>query len=242
MTRVLKAIFVLFLLVLPSELFTAAVAHAEDMPTITVRTDWAPWGLHAGLHLANQKGWFKNAGLNVVVTDGTGSSAVLQQVATGNIDVGWVSHGTAAVARCQAGLPVVGIYQLGRKGDIGLMVPEGQYTSITQLKGRKIGFAAGGFTPFLDVFLQAGGAKNSDFDLVNVDSASLASAYVSGRVDAVLAGVAYFLPTVSKQRPAGSILMSDVGINSPGFGLVTTPKVIQEKGDSLEKLVKVLTR
>ena len=39
--------------------------------------------MHAGLHLAKQKGWFKEAGVDVQIPDGKGSSLLMRQVAAG---------------------------------------------------------------------------------------------------------------------------------------------------------------
>src|ERR1700733_7815702 len=56
--------------------FTPAVAQQPQK--LTVRTDFPPWGMHAGLHLAVDNGSFKDAGLDVDVSDGKGSSLVMQ--------------------------------------------------------------------------------------------------------------------------------------------------------------------
>ena len=43
-------------------------ADAQPLPRLTVRTDFLPWGMHAGLHLGVVKGWFKEAGIDVEVS------------------------------------------------------------------------------------------------------------------------------------------------------------------------------
>ena len=71
----------------------AAPARAQSLPKLVVRVDFSPWGMHAGLHLGVEKGWFKEAGLEVEVSDGKGTGIVLPQVASGDVDVGWVQLG-----------------------------------------------------------------------------------------------------------------------------------------------------
>ena len=85
----------------------AATARAQSLPKLVVRVDFSPWGMHAGLHLGVEKGWFKEAGLDVEVSDGKGTGIVLPQVASGDVDVGWVQLGAMAVA--------------SRKGDSGYL-------------------------------------------------------------------------------------------------------------------------
>ena len=87
-------------------------AVAQALPKLVVRVDFSPWGMHAGLHLGVEKGWFKEAGLDVEVSDGKGTGIVLPQVASGDVDVGWVQLGAMAVARGK-GIPVTSIAGLG---------------------------------------------------------------------------------------------------------------------------------
>ena len=88
-------------------------ARAQSLPKLVVRVDFSPWGMHAGLHLGVEKGWFKEAGLDVEVSDGKGTGIVLPQVASGDVDVGWVQLGAMAVARGK-GIPVTSIAGLAR--------------------------------------------------------------------------------------------------------------------------------
>src|ERR1700757_2218485 len=72
---------------------------------LSVRVDFAPWGVQSALHLSMAKGWFKEDGLNVDLQDGTGSLNTINLVAAGNVDVGLVQLGLLAIARSK-GLPV----------------------------------------------------------------------------------------------------------------------------------------
>jgi NitT/TauT family transport system substrate-binding protein len=77
--------------------------HAAER--VTIATDWSPHGMISGLLLAKQKGWFSAAGLDVDVLDGKGSTTTVQQVAAGQLDIGFgqLSSMAAAVAN---GIPV----------------------------------------------------------------------------------------------------------------------------------------
>ena len=58
-------------------------AFAEE--PLSVRVDFAPWGVHAPLHLGRKKGWFKEAGLEVDLQDGTGTLNTINLVAAGQL-------------------------------------------------------------------------------------------------------------------------------------------------------------
>jgi NitT/TauT family transport system substrate-binding protein len=208
-----------------------AVAQAS---TLTVMTDWSAHGMHAGLFLAAQKKWFEEAGANVKLLDGKGSTATIQQAASGQIDVGFAQLAAMAVAR-DNGMPLTSIACWVRAGDNGLMVPAGKgYKTLQDLKTKKIAYAAASTTgPFLDAFLTAGGVSRADFNLINVDASALVSTYTSGSVDAAMSTVAFFLPIVQKARPSEGIMWSDVGLRLPGYGAIVLPQTLESKNDAL---------
>ena len=216
-------------------------ALAQDK--ITIMTDWSPHGMHAGLFLAAQKGWFKDAGLNVEVLDGKGSGATIQQVSAGKIDIGFAQLGAMAAA-VSNGLPVTSIMCFIRAGDNGLLVPaDGKIKTLQDFKGKKMAVPNGsGSSVFLDAFLKAGGMSRKDFQVVNVDNQAMVSTYGAGQVDGALSTVAFFLPVVADVRPSSAIYFSDVGLRIPGYGLVVPKDAIEKRGDMLGRIVAVNRR
>jgi NitT/TauT family transport system substrate-binding protein len=210
---------------------------------ITLMTDWSPHGMHAGLFLAVQKGWFKEAGLNVEVLDGKGSGATIQQVSAGKIDVGFAQLGAMAAA-VSNGLPVTSIMCFIRAGDNGLLVPaDGKIKTLQDFKGKKMAVPNGaGSSVFLDAFLKAGGMSRKDFQVVNVDNQAMVSTYSAGQVDGALSTVAFFLPVVVDVRPSTAIYFSDVGLRIPGYGLVVPKDAVDKRADMLGKIVAVNKR
>lgn len=221
--------------------FAATGAQAQDK--ITIQTDWAPHGMHAGLLLAVEKGWFAEAGLDVDVQDGRGSNATIQQVAAGQIDIGFAQLGAMASA-IYSGMPITSIMGFVRAGDNGLMVPrDSGWTTLEDLKGKRIAVPAGGATSaFADAFFEAAGFSRSDFNVINVDSSAMVSTYTSGGADAALSTVAFFKPIVEAARPSEGILFSDVGLRVPGYGLVVLRDTLDAMPEQLETFVAVQER
>ncbi|WP_372922558.1 ABC transporter substrate-binding protein [Roseovarius sp.] len=220
-----------------------AATGAQAQDTITIQTDWAPHGMHAGLLLAVEKGWFAEVGLDVDVQDGRGSNATIQQVAAGQLDIGFAQLGAMASA-IDSGMPITSIMGFVRAGDNGLMVPrDSGWTTLEDLKGKRIAVPAGGATAaFTDAFLEAGGMSRNDFDVINVDSSAMVSTYTSGGADAVLSTVAFFKPIVESARPSEGILFSDVGLRVPGYGLVVLRETADEMPEPLGTFVEVQQR
>lgn len=220
---------------------TAGPALAQDK--LKVMTDWSPHGMHAGLFLAKQKGWFQEAGLDVEILDGKGSTATIQQVGAGQIDVGFAQLAAMAVARSN-GVPLTSIACFVRAGDNGVMVPKGAgYKTMKDLEGKRVAYAAASTTgPFMDAFLKASGTSRDKMTLVNVDAGSLVNVYTSGNVDAVSSTVAFFLPIVEKVRPSEGIMWADVGLRLPGYGLLVQQRMVTERAALLQKFVPVVNR
>ncbi len=208
---------------------------------IALRLDWTPWGSHAAIHLASQKGLFAKYDLDVTVDDGNGSVATVQIVGNGEYDVGHASLAPMAIARSK-GLPVKAIAGFIRKNDIGLLVPkESGIKSPADLKGKKIAFTAGSLeAPFIDRFLAAGKLTRNDVELLNVDAAAKTGTYMAGRSDAAFSSVPFFLAVVATQRPSTSVNFADYGLQFPSFGLFATEKSIAAKRDALRRFVSVV--
>ena len=84
---------------------------------LSVRLDFAPWGVQAAMHLANQQGMFKAVGLEVDIQDGRGSGNTIQLVNAGQVDVGQVQVGLLGAARTQ-GAPLKAIATIMPKTDL----------------------------------------------------------------------------------------------------------------------------
>lgn len=222
---------------------TITPAVAQQPQKLTVRTDFPPWGMHAGLHLAVDNGSFKNAGVDVDVSDGKGSSLVMQQVAAGDIDIGWVQLGPMAAARGK-GLPITSIAGFVRKSDLGGLVPkDSNIKTVKDLEGKKVVYsAASSWGSLVDVFFEAGGTSRDKIDLVNVDSSSLLSVYMTKQADCTLTTYPFAKPLADRQRPSNGLLFSDVGLNFPSYGLVVKEATLSSHEDALKRFVPVLAK
>lgn len=218
-------------------------AAAAEKTKLVAETDWTPHGMTAGLMLAKQKGWFDEAGLDVDVLDGKGSNTTIQQVAVGQVDVGFVQL-SAMAAAISNGLPVISVMGIVQAGDSGIFVPAASgWTTLKDLKGKRILVAAGSATSvFLDGFLKAGGVSRSDVSVISVDLSALASTYISGGADAALSSAFYFMPLVQKGRPSSMLLFSAYGLHVPSYGLIVRKSAIDKKGDAFRKFVEVQQR
>jgi NitT/TauT family transport system substrate-binding protein len=222
--------------------FVLRSGRAVADEALSVRVDFAPWGVQSALHLSLVKGWFKEDGLNVDLQDGTGTLNTINLVAAGNVDVGLVQLGMLAIARSQ-GLPVTSFAGFLRKGDLATLVDAktGPKTP-KQLAGKKIVcFANSPWAPFVDVYLKRIGLERGEgpdkVNVVMVSPAAMVPTYASGGADGFMSLKEFGEPYVAQARPAHSLLAADVGIAFPSYGLIATDATLKRRRDLLAKLV-----
>src|SRR5262249_12968493 len=136
-------------------------------------------------------GYFKEAGLNVEISDLKGGSQALQALVGGSADVvtGAYDHTIQMAAKNQ---PIVATVQLGRFPGFALGVITAKaaaYKGPTDLKGMKIGVTApGSSTHFMVMYMMArAGLKTSDASYIGVGATSTAVAAVRrAEIDAIV--------------------------------------------------------
>jgi NitT/TauT family transport system substrate-binding protein len=217
----------------------AVRAQAPD--ALSVRVDFAPWGVHAALHLARAKGWFKEDNLAVDIQDGTGTLSTINLVAAGKVDVGFVQLGPMAIARA-SGLPVKSFAGYLRKGDLAVMVDSAKGPKTAkELAGKKIVcFANSPWAPFVDQYIKnlglTKGTGANEVNVVMVSPAAMVSTYASGDADGFMSLQEFGEPLVMGVRPARSFLAADVGIAFPSYGMMATDDSLTKRADALKRL------
>jgi NitT/TauT family transport system substrate-binding protein len=192
------------------------------------------------MHLAKQKGWFKDAGLDVEVQDGRGSGNTLQLVNAGQADVGQIQLGLLPQAR-DNGAQLKGIAGWGRRTDLAVLVDkDSPITKVSDFAGKTlVVFAASPWAPYIDYWLKQGGLDRTKTTISFVDPAALWGTYTAKRADGMMSTEPSAIPIAAATRPSKAILAEDAGVVYPSYGLVATEKTIEARREALAKLVAV---
>jgi putative hydroxymethylpyrimidine transport system substrate-binding protein len=171
------------LLTLVCLLLAAAPARAEPL---TVLLDWFINPDHGPIIVAQQKGYFAEAGLEVALVEPADPNDPPKLVAAGKAEIA-VTYQPMLHIQAAGELPLVRFGTLVSTPLNTLLVLDGgPVTSIAALKGRKIGYSVGGFEEaLLNAMLGKHGLALDDVELVNVNF-SLSPALLAGQVDAVI--------------------------------------------------------
>lgn len=164
----------------------AATSPAYAAEKMTVLLDWFINPDHAPLYVALERGYFRDAGLEIDFKAPADPNAPPKLVAAGKADLA-VSYQPQLHVQVDRGLPLVRVATLVATPLSSLVVlRDSGIVSIAGLKGKTVGFSVGGFEDaLLRAMLEKNGLKLSDITLVNVNF-SLSPALVSKKVDAVI--------------------------------------------------------
>jgi putative hydroxymethylpyrimidine transport system substrate-binding protein len=169
-----------------SAAFLTIAQTAEGAERLTLLLDWFLNPDHAPLVIAQSRGFFAEAGLEVELVAPADPNDPPKLVAAGQVDLA-VSYQPQLHLQAAEGLPLVRIGTLIATPLNSLVVlADGPVKGLADLKGRKVGFSVGGFEDaVLGRMLEGAGLNLSDVELVNVNF-SLSPALLSGQVDAVI--------------------------------------------------------
>ena len=197
---------------LAAGLLTSLPALAQDR--LTVLLDWFLNPDHAPLVVAQEKGFFKDAGLKVELVAPADPNDPPKLVAAGKADLA-VSYQPQLHVQVGEGLPLVRVGTLVSTPLNSLVVlADGPVKSVKDLKGRKIGFSVGGFEDaLLGAMLEKAGLSITDVTLVNVNF-SLSPSLLSGQVDAVIGAFRNFElnQMAIEQRPGRAFYPEEEGV------------------------------
>ena len=165
-------------------------AQALEKKKVTIAVGGKNLLYYLPLTVAEQKGYFKEVGLEVEIVDLAGGARALQAVVGGSADVvsGAFEHNINMQAK---GQPMRAFVLQGRAPQIVLAVSTKtmpNYKSVADLKGKKIGVTAPGSSTNImaNYVLAKNGLKPSDVSFVGVGASQGAVAALrAGQIDAI---------------------------------------------------------
>lgn len=177
---------VLVALLLSFICISALAADKQPIDKLVVLLDWFINPDHAQLIIAEKKGYFAQAGLDVEMIEPADPSLPPKMVAAKRADIA-ITYQPQLHVQVAEGLPLSRIGTLVSTPLNSLVVlKDGPIQSIADLKGKKIGFSVGGFEDaLLKTMLETHGLTLADVELVNVNF-SLSPSLITGQVDAVI--------------------------------------------------------
>jgi putative hydroxymethylpyrimidine transport system substrate-binding protein len=165
-----------------------STGSADNPEPFTLDLDWYVNPDHAGIYSALDRGFFKQAGLDVQPQVPSDPSAPIKEVAAGRVDLA-VSYEPEVLLADQQGLDVQAVAAVVAQPLTSLIsLPDGGIATGSDLAGKTVGTAGIPYqSDYLSTIEQQAGVSPSSVREVNV-GLNLLPTLIAGRVDAILGG------------------------------------------------------
>jgi NitT/TauT family transport system substrate-binding protein len=216
---------------------TAAHAQSRDVLYLLPAPVTSP-GFGAWM-LAQQRGYYKQAGLNVTFQVARGGVDAAKQIGAGNAPIGGAIGDTSILVRAN-GIPVRTVAVLGGGSLTQIVVNKDRVASIADLRGKTIttmSYQDTTFFALLGVLATQGMTKN-DVNAQAVGPSAVWQLFASGKSDAMAASPDWTVEAL-RANPNGhfQILPTDAVFKSMGQAVVTSDAMIQHDPELIRKLV-----
>lgn len=214
-------------------------ASAQTLKTVRVAHDY--WVGYAGFYAAVEKGFFREAGLNieqkVFPTPADGLPALL----TGDVDIHLSTLDTimTALDRDPQSVRVISLVDSSAGADA--VIAKKSIANVSALKGKSIGVSLGQANHMLLLrALESKGVKASDVKLVNLNGDDAGNAFAAGKIEAAVTWEPFITQGLSK---GGHVLYSTV--HAPDFiinAVSVKPATISAKRSELIAFLKAFAK
>ncbi len=234
---------------LGATLFAPAV-RAQGLTTIKFTLGWKTQGSDAPYFVARDKGYFREAGLDVVIDQGEGSGATVTRIMGGAYEAGFgdINAIIQNAATRPADTPVM-VYQMWSQPPFAFVAKKSSgIATVKDLEGRKLGGAPGTpTTRLLPVF-----ARANNLDLAKLAVTSMAPnlqepMLIQGQIDAALVFniTSYFNLVLNRQDPDKDFVwfaFGDYGLDLYSNGMMVSQKLIRDNPRAVAGLVRAVNK
>ena len=227
-------------------LFTIVFAStAFALDKVTLMLNWYVYGEHAPFYYGKEKGYFKDAGIDLEIQEGRGSATVTQVVGAKTVQFGYVDVPTMMRAAVK-GAPVIAVGVALQTNPMSVMgFAEKNIRKPDDIKGKTVASTPGdSMSQIWPLFLKKTGLKESDFKTVSGDAVTKLNAVINGQADLLLG---YVMDQSMKIKDATGkdvfpIKFADYGINLVSSGIIAHKDFVKENPDLVKRFMAAATK
>ncbi|MDO8485612.1 MAG: ABC transporter substrate-binding protein [Candidatus Limnocylindrales bacterium] len=210
---------------------------------LTVGLGYIPSVQFAPFYLAQQEGWYAEAGLEVEFQNKIDPD-LITLVGQGAIDIG-IGDGTSVIPAVSQGIPIRYVATIyGQFPNIVFAKASSGITTAADLRGRKVGTPGryGSGWIMLQALLASAGLTTEDVEIVEYPDFTQRAAVAQGAVDAAT-GFANNEPVQLELDGDKAVILRIDGITPlPGPGLIAGVSTLESKGDAIAAFVTTTLR
>ena len=163
-------------------------SHAQELPAAKLILDWAIQGHNSAFVIAEEKGWYKEAGASITVARGYGSGDTVAKVATGAFQIGYGDiYVLLRFLGENPGHRMKCFYMAHERSALSAVVhADSPITNPKGLIGKRVASPVGDASrQVFPLFADKNGMKESDINWVNVTADLRETLFVQRQVDAI---------------------------------------------------------
>lgn len=192
----------------------------------------------APVYIADAKGFWKDEGLNMKVTNFDSGRKALDALLSNSADVMSVSE-TPPLRAYLAGSKINTIATVTEHKEAKMTVRTDRITTPEDIKGKTIGTVAGTNSDYyMYRWLEAHNIKISDVKIVPMDAAALSQAFVQGNIDVMFAWEPYNYNAVSKIPNLAKSWPTDAGLYNGRHTIEMNSAYLRDHSDVAERIIK----
>ena len=196
---------------------------AGPLKQVTMNLDWIFQGPNDGFMIAQDKGFYREAGLDVAITSGKGSGSTAQLVASKATQFGF-SDGYVVGNAVAKGMGLKSIGSVYRRNPAAVMVlADSGINAPKDLEGKTIAMTAGSaqFQQW-PAFVKGAGLDASKIEVVNIDPAGVGPALISNKVPAIGGFAQGYVPAIEirGKKEVRIFWYADYGVTVVSNGII----------------------
>lgn len=215
----------------------------DDLTRVSFALDWAPNTNHVGVYVAQELGYFQEAGLEVTILP-YGSTTVAQLVSAGQADFGIAGQSNVQMART-SGLDVVSVYSVTQTdaGRLVVLADRDDLQRPADLDGATFGgFGAPLYTALARATITGDGGQGQ-FTEVALDTGAY-EALASGRIDFTLSVATWEnIQAELDGRPYREFRYQDYGLpDQQATGIISSDAYLADQPEAAKAFVGAVAR
>jgi NitT/TauT family transport system substrate-binding protein len=214
--------------------------HAQAKRQVTMRLDWLYQGPNAGFLIAQEKGFYEQAGLNVEIGPGRGSGSTAQLVASKAAQFGF-ADGFVVGNSVSKGMSIKMVAGIFRRNPTAVVVlDESDIKTPKDLEGKTVAIPTGA-TQFQQwpAFVKGCGLDSGKIRIANIDPAGSPPALITGQVPAIAGYAQGYVPSVEIRgnKKARILWYADCGVTAVSNGIIVHTDLVKDDPDLIRSFV-----